>query len=53
MLTENPPRNIAAMDEMTADLNSEGTLEGLESARARVGGRPTSNAQHHPPELMA
>ena len=33
---------IAAMDEMTADLISEGTLEGLESARARgrVGGRP-------------
>ncbi|MEU7767546.1 helix-turn-helix domain-containing protein [Nocardia sp. NPDC049190] len=30
------------MDEMTADLISEGTLEGLESARARgrVGGRP-------------
>ncbi|WP_280497890.1 recombinase family protein [Nocardia asiatica] len=26
---------IAAMDEMTADLISEGTLEGLESARAR------------------
>jgi DNA invertase Pin-like site-specific DNA recombinase len=33
---------IAAMDEMTADLISEGTLEGLESARARgrIGGRP-------------
>jgi DNA invertase Pin-like site-specific DNA recombinase len=33
---------IAAMDEMTADLISEGTLEGLESVRARgrVGGRP-------------
>lgn len=33
---------IAAMDEMTADLISEGTLEGLESARSRgrVGGRP-------------
>jgi DNA invertase Pin-like site-specific DNA recombinase len=33
---------IATMDEMTADLISEGTLEGLESARARgrVGGRP-------------
>ncbi|WP_235748900.1 recombinase family protein [Nocardia coffeae] len=33
---------IAAMDEMTADLISEGTLEGLESARARgrTGGRP-------------
>ncbi len=33
---------IAAMDEMTADLISEGTLEGLESARARgrSGGRP-------------
>jgi len=30
------------MDEMTADLISEGTLEGLESVRARgrVGGRP-------------
>ncbi|MBS9376578.1 recombinase family protein [Rhodococcus sp. B50] len=35
---------IAAMDEMTADLISEGTLEGLESARARgrVGGRPAA-----------
>jgi|HubBroStandDraft_3_1064219.scaffolds.fasta_scaffold89714_2 DNA invertase Pin-like site-specific DNA recombinase len=35
---------IAAMDEMTADLISEGTLEGLESARARgrVGGRRPS-----------
>lgn len=35
-------RVIAAMDEMTADLISEGTLEGLESARARgrTGGRP-------------
>ncbi|MEU2179228.1 recombinase family protein [Nocardia sp. NPDC019219] len=35
---------IAAMDEMTADLTSEGTLEGLESARARgrVGGRPAA-----------
>lgn len=35
---------IAAMDEMTADLISEGTLEGLESARARgrVGGRTPS-----------
>ncbi|WP_433722111.1 recombinase family protein [Nocardia sp. CA-129566] len=33
---------LAAMDEMTADLISEGTREGLESARARgrVGGRP-------------
>jgi DNA invertase Pin-like site-specific DNA recombinase len=33
---------IAAMDEMTADLISEGSLEGLESARARgrTGGRP-------------
>ncbi|WP_429428981.1 recombinase family protein [Nocardia sp. GAS34] len=33
---------IAAMDEMTADLISEGTLEGLESARTRgrTGGRP-------------
>lgn len=33
---------IAAMDEMTADLISEGTIEGLESARARgrSGGRP-------------
>ncbi|MFE4456042.1 recombinase family protein [Nocardia tengchongensis] len=33
---------IAAMDEMLADLISEGTREGLESARARgrVGGRP-------------
>ncbi|WP_067458238.1 recombinase family protein [Nocardia alba] len=32
---------IAAMDEITANLISEGTLEGLESARApgRVGGR--------------
>ncbi|WP_431951912.1 recombinase family protein [Nocardia lijiangensis] len=38
---------IAAMDEMTADLISEGTLEGLESARARgrVGGRPTALTQ--------
>jgi len=38
---------IAAMDEMTADLISEGTLEGLESARARgrVGGRPSSLTQ--------
>lgn len=35
---------IAAMDEMLADLISEGTIEGLESARARarVGGRPAS-----------
>ncbi|MDV8128538.1 recombinase family protein [Rhodococcus sp. IEGM 1304] len=35
---------IAAMDEMLADLISEGTVEGLESARARgrVGGRPPS-----------
>ncbi|MET8800999.1 recombinase family protein [Nocardia sp. NPDC004568] len=35
---------IAAMDEMTADLISEGTLEGLESARARgrIGGRPAA-----------
>ena len=32
---------LAAMDEMLADLSSEGTREGLESARARgrVGGR--------------
>jgi DNA invertase Pin-like site-specific DNA recombinase len=35
---------IAAMDEMLADLISEGTVEGLESARARgrVGGRRPS-----------
>ncbi|MFI6169628.1 helix-turn-helix domain-containing protein [Nocardia sp. NPDC051052] len=35
------------MDEMTADLISEGTREGLESARARgrVGGRPSSLTQ--------
>ncbi|MBF6341313.1 recombinase family protein [Nocardia abscessus] len=35
---------IAAMDEMLADLISEGTLEGLEAARARgrVGGRAPS-----------
>ncbi|WP_459548576.1 recombinase family protein [Nocardia sp. X0981] len=47
---------IAAMDEMTADLISEGTLEGLESARARgrIGRRPPalteqSHGQHDPP----
>ncbi|MFQ6329899.1 recombinase family protein [Nocardia sp. CWNU-33] len=35
---------IAAMDEKTADLISEGTLEGLESVRSRgrVGGRPSA-----------
>ncbi|WP_280433844.1 recombinase family protein [Nocardia carnea] len=38
---------VAAMDEMTADLISEGTLEGLESAQARgrVGGRPAASSQ--------
>jgi hypothetical protein len=30
------------MDEMTADLISEGTLEGLESARARGRRRPAT-----------
>ena len=34
---------LSAIDEFTADLISEGTLEGLAAARARgrVGGRPT------------
>ncbi|MGX1778566.1 recombinase family protein [Nocardia brasiliensis] len=38
---------IAAMDEMLADLISEGTREGLESARARgrSGGRPPSMSE--------
>ncbi|MPZ63270.1 MAG: helix-turn-helix domain-containing protein [Propionibacteriales bacterium] len=39
---------IGALDEFTADLISEGTLEGLAAARARgrIGGRPTVMTPH-------
>lgn len=45
---------IAATDEMTTDLISDGTLEGLEFARGRVGGQPAalSTLQAHEARQM-
>jgi DNA invertase Pin-like site-specific DNA recombinase len=41
---------LAAMDEFLADLISEGTLEGLESARARGRTRPMQPRSNLHPE---